>query len=85
MVESLPLCATLAATNCGLSLEEALWGITLGGAKALGLTDRGGLVPGERADLVVVDHSDWRALLYRPGSPPIHAVMARGVRASEAL
>ena len=48
------------------------------GARALGLVDRGHLLPGERADFVVVDHRDWRALLYRPGNPPIHAVYVGG-------
>src|SRR5690606_5535665 len=39
-IKDLILCGTLAATRCGLSLEEALWGITRGGALALGLEDR---------------------------------------------
>jgi imidazolonepropionase len=74
-VLDLTLCGLLAATQGGLSLEEALWGITRGGAKALGLNDRGRLVPGERADMVVVDHADYRALFSRPGRPPIHRVL----------
>ena len=78
MVSDLPLCATMAATLGGLSLAEALWAITRGGAKALGLNDRGTLSVGERADLVVLDHSDWRALLYRPANPPIARVMIQG-------
>lgn len=78
MILDLPLCATLAATQCGLTLEEALWAITRGGAKALGLYDRGCLRPGERADFVVVDHRDWRALLYQPGSPPVAQVFIDG-------
>ena len=55
MVADLPLCATMAATQGGLSLEEALWGITRGGAKALGLNDRGTLRRGERAPRVRVE------------------------------
>ncbi len=78
MVTDLLLCGTLAATQCGLTLEEALWGITRGGARALGLTDRGRLVAHQRADFVVADHSDWRALFYYPASPPIHAVFVGG-------
>jgi imidazolonepropionase len=78
MTTDLLLCATLAVTQCGLSLEEALWGITRGGAKALGLDDRGGLVPGERADFVVIDHQDWRTLLYFVGDAPLYAVYAGG-------
>ena len=78
MITDLLLCATLAVTQGGLTLEEALWGITRGGAKALGLDDRGCLRVGERADFVVVDHVDWRALLYHPGNPPIHGVAVAG-------
>ena len=48
MVTDLALCATMGATQCGLSLEESLWGATRGGAKAMGLDDRGTLRPGER-------------------------------------
>ena len=78
MVSDLPLCATLAATQTGLSLEESLWGITRGGAKALGLNDRGTLRSGERADFVVLDHKDWRSLLYNPAAAPIHSVFIEG-------
>jgi imidazolonepropionase len=78
MVLDLGLCATLAATQCGLTLEEALWAVTRGGARALGLDDRGTLRMGERADFVVVDHADWRAFFYTPGSPPVLAVRVAG-------
>lgn len=75
----LGFCALMAATQCGLTLEEALWGITRGGAKALGLQDRGRMVPGERADFVVVRHHDWRAIFARPGRPPIDRVVIAGM------
>jgi len=78
MVTDLGLCATLAATQCGLTLDEALWAVTRGGARALGLDDRGTLREGERADFVVVDHADWRAFFYTPGSPPVHSVRVAG-------
>ncbi len=73
------LCATLACTQCGLNIEEALWGITQGGAMALGLADRGALVRGQWADFVVVDDTDWRSLLYIPGDPPIYNVYIGGI------
>jgi imidazolonepropionase len=74
----LTLCGLMAATQCGLTLDEALWGITRGGAKALGLQDRGRLVPGERADMIVVDHADYRAIFGRPNRPPIRSVIVGG-------
>jgi imidazolonepropionase len=85
MIQDLGLCATAAATRCGLSLEEALWGVTRGGAKALGLDDRGRLVSGERADFVVLGHHDWRSLLYRPGDSPVDAVFVLGELVSGAI
>lgn len=81
MVLDFPLCGMLAATHCGLSLEEALWGMTRGGAKALKLANRGCLAEYERADFVVIDHHDWRALLYYVGQPLIYAVYINGEKA----
>lgn len=77
-ISDLSLCGMMSATQSGLSLEEALWGITRGGAKALNLNDRGRLSPGERADLIVVDSPDWRALFYHTAAAPIEAVMVDG-------
>ncbi len=79
MVQDLPLCGTLGATQCGLSLEEALWGITRGGALALGMTDRGTLGEGERADFVVLDSPDWKSLFYSPAATPVFATALGGV------
>lgn len=78
MVRDLDLCGTLAATRCGLTVQEALWGITRGGAKALGLLDRGSLAPHERADFVVLESNDWRSLLYEVGRARLHAVYIAG-------
>ncbi len=78
MILDLPLCGTLAATQCGLSLEEALWGVTRGGAKALDLDDRGTLRTGERADFVVLDHTDWRSIFYRVAAAPIGTIYIGG-------
>ena len=82
MLVDLCSCAAMAATRCGLSLEEALWATTRGGAKALGLNDRGRLVQGERADFVVVDHHDWRALFYNLGDGPVHGTYIAGTASS---
>ncbi len=78
MVSDLFMCGTLAITRCGLTMEEALWGVTRGGAKALGLQDRGTLNVGERADFVLLDHHDWRAAFYQVGHPPIVGVAIGG-------
>ena len=53
---SLRLAASMACTLFRLTPEEALRGVTVNAARALGLSDRGTLETGKRADLVV-----WRA------------------------
>ena len=77
-VVDMALCGGLAATQSGLSMEEALWGITRGGAKALNLQDRGRLIPTERADFIVLNHEDWRSVFYHLGNAPIAAVAVEG-------
>ena len=49
---SLRLAAGMACTLFRLTPEEALRGVTVNAARALGLADRGTLAPGQRADLV---------------------------------
>lgn len=46
---------------------EVLAGITVRGALALGLHDRGELAPSKRADLAVFDTQDHREILYHQG------------------
>jgi imidazolonepropionase len=50
-MRSLRLAMNLACVLFGLSVEEALRGVTVHAARALGLVDRGRLAPGCRADL----------------------------------
>lgn len=50
------LMLNMACVLFGLTPEEALRGLTVNGARALGLQDRGQLVPGQRADFCV-----WQA------------------------
>jgi imidazolonepropionase len=55
---SLRLAMNMACTLFRLTPEEALRGVTVNAARALGLADRGTLAAGQRADLVVwnIDH-----------------------------
>jgi len=59
--------ASIAVTQMGMSCDEALLGITKYGALALGLTDRGVIEIGNRADLAIFDAPDEHYLLYRYG------------------
>jgi imidazolonepropionase len=76
--ESLPVVCTLACTQLGLTPEEALAASTVNAAHVLGLDDRGRLAPGLRADLVLVDASDWRHLAYHLAGDVVHTVVREG-------
>ncbi len=74
-VLSLLLMLNMACTLFRLTPEEALRGVTVNAARALGLTDRGGLVAGQRADFVVWDVDHPRELAYRFGVNPCRRVV----------
>lgn len=74
------LAVALAVRLNGLTPAEALTGATLNAACALGLTDRGRLEVGCRADFVVVDDADWRVLPYQLGVPAVAEVWIAGRR-----
>ena len=76
---SLPLVCSLACTQLKLAPAEALSAVTVNAAHVLGLaTDRGRITPGLRADLVLLDASDWRYLAYHLAGEIVAAVIAGG-------
>jgi imidazolonepropionase len=75
---SLPLIASLACTQVHLAPEEALVAMTVNAAHVLGLSDRGRLVPGLRADITLLDAPDWRYLAYSLGGDLVSAVIRAG-------
>ena len=58
--------------------EEALRGITVNGARALGLSDRGTLSAGMRADFAVWDLEHPNELAYWFGHQPCRRVIMGG-------
>ena len=78
MCADLCLAAGLAVTQAGLTADEALVAMTAGGARALGLPDRGVLKVGMRADLVIVADVSPYALVYRWGEALAHTVVRGG-------
>lgn len=62
----------------GLTPAEALTAATANAADVLGLTDRGRLVPQQRADFLVLDSSDWRDLVYTMGGSPVARIFIAG-------
>lgn len=79
-VLSLPTVMGLACRTMGMSPAEALAGCTVHAARALGLSDRGRLVPGERADIAVWDAADYRELGVYYGVPLCREVFVAGER-----
>lgn len=75
---SMPLMIALAVREMGMTVGEAVWAATAGGARALRRTDVGHLAPRARADLVVLDAPSRRHLAYRPGVPLVHRVYRGG-------
>lgn len=69
--QNLPLMATLATTMMGLTCEQALRAVTLGGAAALARTDVGSLEAGQRGQFIVLDAADSRALVSSFGEPVV--------------
>jgi imidazolonepropionase-like amidohydrolase len=67
----------LLLTEAGLSAEEALAAATSVPARHFGLTDRGRIAPGLRADLVLVDGDPTRDIT---ATRAIADVWRRGVR-----
>lgn len=79
-IESMPFVVALAVTQMGLTVEQAVWAATRGGALSLGMADRGRLAPGDRADLIVLDAPSVAHLAYRPATPLVSTLIAGGIR-----
>ncbi|MGY6568812.1 MAG: amidohydrolase family protein, partial [Salinarimonas sp.] len=81
---SSPLTSILLAMNMGCTLfrltpAEALHGVTVNAARALGLDDCGRIAPGLRADLAAWDVDDPAELAWRIGFNPLHERIFGGV------
>lgn len=71
----------LAVMKCGLTINEALAAATINAAYALNCSDRlGSIEPGKQGDLLLLDCSDFRHLVYQFGDPRslIKSVFKRG-------
>ncbi len=72
---SLPLQMWMATTHFAMSVEEAWLGVTRVAARALGLSDRGMLAPGARADLVAWNAEHPAAIPYQYGANLVDRVL----------
>jgi imidazolonepropionase len=77
---SMAFCVATAVLQMRMSVEEAVWAATAGGARALRRHDVGVLRTRARADVHVLDAPSVTHLAYRPGVPLTWAVWRRGTR-----
>jgi imidazolonepropionase len=77
---SMAFCVATAVLQMRMTIEEAIWSATAGGAKALRRTDVGVLRLGARADVHVLDAPSVTHLAYRPGVPLTKKVWRNGDR-----
>lgn len=77
-VNSLLLMLNMACTAFRMTPEEALRGVTINGARALGLSDRGQLALGQAADFALYDIAEPAELAYRFGTNPCRQVVKAG-------
>ena len=75
---SLLLMLNMACTLFRLTPEEALRGVTVNAARALGMADRGTLESGQRADFCIWDIDHPNELAYYFGRNPLRQVVRAG-------
>ena len=76
--ESMAPIISLAVVQMGLSVDQALWASTRGGALSLDLPDRGQISVGSRADILVLDAPGAAHIPYRPASNLVETVISGG-------
>lgn len=77
---SIPFVMALATRYLKMTRGECLAAVTVNAAHSLGLSDRGRLSPGQKADFSVWPISDWPEVLYWIDGPRPIQVWANGVR-----
>lgn len=82
---SMDFCVATAVLQMGLSVSEAVWAASAGGARALRRDDVGVVRPGARADLRELAAPSVTHLAYRPGVPLTRRVWRAGREVVTAL
>lgn len=68
---SISFCIAIAVRDMGMTIDEAIQAVTVGGAAALRRIDIGLLSPGSAGHAVILDAPNHHHLAYRPGVPLI--------------
>lgn len=74
---SMPFCIAVAVREMGLTVPQALWAATRGGAMAL-RSELGRIEVGGSADFVILDAPSYEHLAYRPGVQLVAATYVAG-------
>jgi imidazolonepropionase len=77
-VEAMGFVIALAVVQMGLTVDQAIWAATRGGALSLGLDDRGTLVAGQEPDIVILDAPSPDHIPYRPATSHVWGVIQAG-------
>jgi imidazolonepropionase len=84
LINSMLFVIALAVMKMGMSIEEALVAATRNGAWALDLRDRGMIIPGALADLVILNLENYKQIPYLIGHDLVRYVIKRGEVVHEA-
>jgi len=76
--ESMGLGISLAVVQMGLTVDQALYAATRGGALSLGLDDHGIITPGAAGDLVILDADSPAHVPYRPATNLVWKTIKQG-------
>lgn len=82
-METMSLVISLAVVQMGLTVEQAIWAATRGGALSLGFDDKGVIRQGSSADLLVLDAPTAAHIPYRPASDLVATTIKSGSIVSE--
>lgn len=80
MTLSMQLLMSMACTQMGMSVEEALCCATQNGAQALQRSKLGCIEPGFQADILLLDTRNYKDLAYFFGMNHVHTVIKNGER-----
>jgi imidazolonepropionase len=75
---SMAFCIAHAVRDMHMTIDEAIWSATAGGAVALRRDDVGVIAPGKRADLAILNTTNPIDFVYRPGVPLVAATVIDG-------